>query len=79
MRLFLQDEQKPVRMGRYSFRLGDRLIDFSEHIAFPAPVTPSESLLAPLIRFLSEQPWALRLFDQLGKQRLESLKRELRH
>jgi alpha-galactosidase len=77
LRLFLQDEQTPVRTGRYSFRLGDRLVDFSEHVTFPAPVSLPETLLAPFIRLLSEQPWALRLFDQMGKGRLEKLKKEL--
>jgi alpha-galactosidase len=77
LRLFLQDEQQAVRVGRYSFRLGDRLVDFSEHVTFPAPMSLSETLLAPFICLLSEQPWALRLFDRMGKGRLEKLKKEL--
>jgi alpha-galactosidase len=78
LRQFLKDKHKAVQTGRYSFKLGKRLVDFSEYVGLPGKARGVESIQASLIGWLGEQPWALRWMDRMGKNSLEKLTKELK-
>jgi alpha-galactosidase len=77
LRAFLKDKHKAVQTGRYAFKIGKRLVDFSDLVGLPAPATGLESLESAVMGWLADQPWALRIFDRMGKNSLEKLKKEL--
>ncbi len=77
LRRFLQEDVKPIRTGRHTFDLGGRRVDFSELLPLPGPARGLDLIQGPIIGWLANQPWALRIFDRMNRQALEKMKREL--
>ena len=76
---FLNEQPKIERCGRYSFRIDQRLVDFSPAMELPTRSYGLTALLGALTGWLGSQPFALRLLNQLGKQKLEKLKKGVRY
>jgi len=76
---FLNEQPKIERCGRYSFKINQRLVDFSPAMELPTRSQGLTDLLGALTGWLGSQPVVLRLLDQLGKRKLEKLKEGVRY
>jgi alpha-galactosidase len=73
LRAFLSTQPQAKRTGHYTFRLDDRLVDFSPAMSLPQPPTGFTALAGAITGWLGSQPFALKLLDKLEKSRLEKL------
>lgn len=77
LRAFLNYQPKVTRTGRNTFKLDDRLVDFSQAMDLPARPVGLQVLIASLIGWLGSQPIVLKILDQLAKNDLEKRKKRL--
>jgi alpha-galactosidase len=77
LREFLTRQPPVERTGRYTFRLGEREVDFSAAMSLPEPPAGFTALAGEITGWLGGQGWTLSLLDQLGKRKLENLKKKL--
>ena len=75
VRIFLEQQPAVERTGRYTFRLGNREVDFSPAMALPQ--ARKLSPLTPLILWGGEQKWLIRLLNAGEKSKLEHQKKDL--
>jgi len=69
---FLEVEPRVERLGRYTFSLNGRTVDFSPAIPLPDPM----QLRGFMVRWLAKQNFVMRLFDRQGRRSLEKMVRE---
>ncbi|MGB7874520.1 MAG: glycoside hydrolase family 36 protein, partial [Anaerolineales bacterium] len=71
LQAFLEAEPQIKRMGRYTFRLEGREVDFSPAMPLPRPPRGLASLGSGFVGWLGNQRWALKLLDRLRKGSLK--------
>jgi len=73
LRSFLQASLEIERTGRYTFKLGDRVVDFSS--AMPLSTLPRglNKLMSAILGWIGNQVWALKMLDWLGKRELRKI------
>ncbi|HQU36066.1 MAG TPA: hypothetical protein PLR65_05735 [Anaerolineales bacterium] len=67
MRGFLTTSPQVTRLSRTTFRIDDRVVDFSAALALPPPPRGLTKLPASFMGWLGNQPFALNLFHRLNK------------
>jgi alpha-galactosidase len=72
VRGFLEQQPAVERTGRYTFRLGDRTVDFST--AMDVPLARKLSPTTPFILWGGEQKWIIRLLDARERGKIERQK-----
>ncbi len=78
LRDFLENQPPVERTGRYTFRLGNREVDFSPAMPLPEPPRGLAALAAGFVGWAGSQGLALNLRDRLGKRRLARMRRGLK-
>jgi len=73
LRAFLEFQPEIAQTGSYTFKIGNRAVDFSPAIPMPAPPRGMDALARGLIAWLSNQPWVMRLFFLTGKRDLQKM------
>lgn len=74
---FLQSEDDIQRVGRNTFLVDGREVDFSQAMTLPSPPTGSTALLGEIAGWLGSQPYVLRLLGRLDQARLKKLVQEI--
>ncbi len=74
---FLNESPKVTQTGRYTFKVGDRSVDFSSAVPLPEPAKGFDIPQRALISWLANQGWALRTFDQMIRIAWEKMKKDL--
>jgi alpha-galactosidase len=77
LKIFLDSRPEIHQVGRYTFELDGRLVDFSEAVALPAPARGIRALQAVLLAWLANQPLVLRVFDWMGRYSQKKIRKEL--
>jgi alpha-galactosidase len=77
LRDFLGNQPKVEQIGRYTFKLDGREIDFSPAMPLPEPPKRLNALLGAITGWLGSQPFVLKLRNDSGKRALEKRKRSL--
>jgi alpha-galactosidase len=77
LRQFLEDRSQPVQEGRYAFRIGERLVDFTPFVGPPQTPSGLDRIQAPLIGWAADQLWVMRAFDRMQRKSLKKLRKEL--
>ncbi|MBV6395501.1 MAG: hypothetical protein HFACDABA_01077 [Anaerolineales bacterium] len=77
LRAFLEDQSAVQPAGRYQFQIGNRLVDFSSAVGLPRRAKGIETVLSLVVGWLGNQPWALKLLDEMGKRSLKKMIGEL--
>ena len=77
LRQFLEDPSQPVQEGRYTFRIGERPVDFSPFVDLPSVPTGLDRIRAPLFGWAADQLLVMRVFDRMQRRSLEQRRKEL--
>jgi hypothetical protein len=77
LRAFLEAEPQITQLGPYTFSLDGRRVDFSPAMPLPKPPRGLDSLGSAFMGWLGNQPWALKLMNQLGKRAQQKLRESL--
>jgi alpha-galactosidase len=77
LRTFLKVASEVKQLGRYRFQIGEREVDFGSAMELPKPPRGLEAAQAKLIGWLGSQGWALRILNEMGKNALEKMNKEL--
>ena len=72
LREYLEEYPEVAQVGRYSYKLGDRMVDFSAYIELPTP-TRAEHALGRMVGGLANLPWVLKAFDKIGRDKLKKM------
>lgn len=73
VRAWLESRPKVKRTGRYTFKIGDRSVDFSPFIEMPPAARGLQKWQGELFGWLGSQPFVLRLLDKNGKRALQKM------
>ncbi|GAB4505340.1 MAG: alpha-galactosidase [Anaerolineales bacterium] len=73
LRTFLEARPAIHQTGRYTFQIGDRLVDFGPAISMPPPPHGLTALKSTLLGWLANQRWALKLFHHLNERELQKM------
>jgi alpha-galactosidase len=71
LRAFLQANPKIERPGRYQFNIDSREVDLATTTLLPDPPSGLDELGSLILGWVSNQGWALRVFDRLKKRNLQ--------
>jgi alpha-galactosidase len=77
LREFLENQPTVERTGRYTFKLGDREVDFSLATSPLKPPKGFEALLSEIAGWLGNWPWVMKILNRLEQKSLEKLKNKL--
>ncbi len=70
---WLEARPRLQRLGRYSFKIDDRPVDFGPHIAMPPTPRGLQKLQGKLIGWLGSQPFVLRVLFKNGERALQKM------
>jgi alpha-galactosidase len=70
---FLVNQPQVKRIGRDTFQLDGRQVDFSAAMPLPEPPKGFTALVGAIVGWLGSQGWVLKLLDRMGKSELEKL------
>lgn len=71
VRRWLETPQESKRAGRYAFTVGGRAVDFAPAMDLPPRPTGFAVIARAVVSWLSEQPWALRLWNRVSQAKPE--------
>ncbi|GAB4433906.1 MAG: alpha-galactosidase [Anaerolineales bacterium] len=74
---FLEQTPNIQQVDRYAYKLDDRLVDFTPVMPLPKIPRGFDAFASLILGQISNQPWALKLLNALGKYALRKAKREL--
>lgn len=77
LRIFLTASPSIQRMGRYTFQIDQRWVDFRSAIALPIPPHGWKRLCAASLAWLGNQSWILKLIYQLSQKQWEQVRKNL--
>jgi len=77
IRVFLESMPKVERLGRNTFMLDNRTLDFSSAMPLPALPRGLDSIGSAFIGWLGNRKWAMKLLDSLGKSALKNVIKNL--
>ena len=77
LRAFLKTSPVIKRLGRNTFTLDGRLVDFSQAMPLPAHPRGLDALGNGFMGWLANRGWALKLLFWLGKRELKKVKESL--
>ena len=78
LRNFLNKKPKVEQTGRYTFKIDERVVDFSNAIPLPPKPSGITWLIGAIVGWLGNQPFALKILDTLSKNNLTKIKEALR-
>jgi len=64
---FLKAKPSVKQIGRYTFEIGGRRVDFSSAMPLPQPLNMLEKIQSALLGWLANIPWVLRAFDRFSR------------
>ncbi len=73
VRNWLERTQASMRIGRYSFSLGDRVVDFTPAMDLPPQPKGFDSFLRGIVSWLGNQLWILKIWDLLLRTKPEEI------
>lgn len=76
LRAFLKDNHKTKQIDRCTFQVGKRAVDFESCLTLPEAPTGFEALKANIVGWAASQEVVLKIFDRMGKNSLEKMKRD---
>ncbi len=77
LRAFLQAAPEIAQTGRYSFRVGERAVDFSSAVQAPPPPSSWERLQGALLGWLGSQPLILKIMKRMDDRAFADRKARL--
>ncbi len=77
LRAYLEADPEVTQTGRYTFRLDDRLVDFSPAVALPEFPSGSNAISAAFLGWLGSFPFVLRIFKMLDDKALRKRRSNL--
>jgi len=73
---FLNAKPFAKQIGRYTFEIDGRRVDFSSAMLLPQPLNMLEKIQRSLLGWLANMPWVLRAFDRFSRWNLAHSVRE---